>query len=104
MSIITNGLDGFKLLLGDIIVCGRTKAEPEKRLEALSKRLHDYNFLINDDKSFFCVLLVDFVSHTVCLAVVQPLKSNINGIVKFVAPTSCKKARSLLKAANFCRK
>ena len=104
MSIITKGLDGVKFLMDDIIVCGKSKAEHDSRLERLCKRLHDYHVLINMDKSIFGVPTVDFVGHTVSADGVKPLKSNITAIENLEVPTNSKKVRSLLGAANFYRK
>lgn len=104
MSIITKALHCVKLLFDVIIVCGRTKAEHNKRLDQLCKRLHDYNVLINDEKSSFSVPSVDFVCHTVFPAGVQFLKSNIVVIVNLEAPTFCKKVRYFIGAANFYQK
>ena len=104
MSIITKGLDGVKFLMDDIIVCGRSKSQHDSRLEKLCKRLHDYNVLINEEKSTFGVTTVDFVGHTVSADGVKPLKSNITAIENLEVPTNCKKVRSLLGAANFYRK
>ncbi|MFZ1075317.1 MAG: reverse transcriptase family protein [Minisyncoccia bacterium] len=104
MSIITKGLEGVKFLIDDIIICGRLKAEHDIRLEQLCKRLHEYNVLINDDKSKFCVTSVDFVGHTVSSQGVSPLQSNIEAITKLETPDSTKRVRSFLGAANFYRK
>lgn len=68
--------------LDDIIVFGHTKTEHDKRLVQVRQRLHDYTVLINDKKSSFCVLTVDNVRHNVFSAGFQPLKLNIDEIVK----------------------
>ena len=91
MSIITNRLEGVKFLIDDIIICNRSKAEHDYRLEQLCKRLHDYNVLINDEKSKFCAPTVNFVGHTVSAQGVQPLQSNIEAIEKLETPDTTKK-------------
>lgn len=96
-------LNSLKLLFDDIIVSGRKKANNDKRLEALCKRLHDYNVIINENKSSF-VRLLDFEEHTISSTGVLPLNSNIGGIVNFDAPTFCKKISPYLEAANLYRK
>ena len=88
MSIITKGLEGVKFIIDDIIVCSRSKAEHDTRLQQLCKHLHDYTVLINDEKSMFCVLHVDFVGHIVSSQGVKPLQSNIEAITKLETPDS----------------
>ena len=85
-------------------MCGKSKSQHDSRLEILCKRLHDYNVLINEEKSTFGVPTVDFVGHTVSANGVRPLKSNVEAIQNLEVPTTCKKVRSLLGAANFYRK
>jgi len=104
MSIVTKGIAGVKHLIDDIIVCERNRSEHDQRFDALCRRLHSYRVIINEEKSIFGAPAVDFVGHTVSSAGVQPLQSNIDGILKLEIPDTCKNVRSFVGYANFYRK
>ena len=101
---LISGIPGVKNLLDDIIVCGKTQAEHDSRLERVLKSLATHDVVINADKSAFGVSAVDFVGHRVTSQGVSPLQSNVEAISMLEAPDSLKGLRSFIGAASFYRK
>ena len=101
---IIDGCQGTRNLLDDILVSGRSNADHDGKLETVLKRLNEYNATINTAKCKFGVEKVEFVGHTISSEGVQPLHSNVEGIMNILEPANKKELQSFLGAANYYRK
>ena len=90
---ILEGLDGCVSILDDILVYGRSMAEPDERLRRVLDRLVQYNATINRGKCFIGVPEVEFNGNHVSGTGVKPLLSNVSAILNILVPID---ARQLL--------
>ena len=85
---LINGIPKVKILLDDIIICGKTQAEHDERLKRVLQNLAEHDVVIKTDKSSFSVDAVDFVGHRVTPQGVSPLQSHVEDISKLGTPTN----------------
>ena len=98
---ILSGCDGAKNMLDDIIVCGATQAEHDRRLHKLLAKRNEVNCTINIGKCRFSVQTVEFVGHEISSQGVKPLKSNVDAKLNATQPANIKQVQSFLGAANY---
>ena len=98
------GCEGTRNLLDDIVVCGRTREEHDRRLLEVLRRLQLHNVTINVEKTQLSVEEVNFVGHRVSRDGIRPLHSNVSAVVSLPTPSSAEQLRRFLGAANYYRK
>lgn len=96
MESILAGLEGVIVYLDDIVVFGSTQEEHDKRLQALLKRLQEYNVLLNKEKCIFGAVEIEFLGHVLSEKGVSPTESRIEAITKFREPKTVAELRSFL--------
>ncbi|XP_062542448.1 uncharacterized protein K02A2.6-like [Armigeres subalbatus] len=101
---ILKGLDGIRHFIDDVLVFGRNKAEHDRRLSALLKRLEEYGLTINMSKCQFGRSSVTFMEHELQENGILPAHGKLATIKSFRHPESAEEVRSFLGLANYVGK
>ena len=94
MNELLEGLEGVEVQIDDIIVFGSDKAEHDKRLDNVLKRLLHANITLNKAKCEFGVKSVKILGHIVSSEGISPDPSKIKAILSIPKPTNVKELRS----------
>jgi hypothetical protein len=87
--------------IDDILVYGETKAEHDRALTKVLRRLHENDFRLNPPKCLFFREEIPFLGHIVNFSGIKIDPENIEPIVHTPIPTTIKKVQSFLGAVNF---
>lgn len=101
METILAGLDGIIIYLDDIVVFGSTKAEHDKRLRELLKRLDQYGVLLNNRKCQYGVNEIEFLGHVLNPEGVKPTENRVKAIKCFREPETVSELRSFLGLVTY---
>lgn len=96
METVLAGLEGIIVYLDDIVVFGSTKAEHDKRVAALMKRMEEYGILLNQQKCIFGAEEIEFLGHVLSAKGVQATESRIAAVQNFREPKTLAELRSFL--------
>lgn len=100
MEKILKGLDGVIIFIDDILIFGHSKAEHDRRLAAVMKRLEDNGLTVNNRKCQFGKDKVTFVGHELSAQGILPTQEKISAVKSFRRPESAEEVRSFLGLAN----
>ncbi|XP_065073800.1 uncharacterized protein K02A2.6-like, partial [Ochlerotatus camptorhynchus] len=101
MEAILAGLEGIIIYLDDIVVFGETRAEHDKRLQALLKRLEQYGVLLNEQKCVYGVTEIEFLGHVLNSEGVKPTENRVMAIKCFREPKNVSELRSFLGLVTY---
>lgn len=96
METVLVGLEGVIVYLDDVVVFGSTKKEHDRRVEALLKRMNEYEILLNQQKCIFGVQEIDFLGHVMSEKGVRPTESRMAAVKNFREPKTIAELRSFL--------
>ncbi|CDQ88437.1 unnamed protein product [Oncorhynchus mykiss] len=72
MEQITEGLDGVRVYVDDLVVCRSTQMEHDERLEKTMQRIRPCGLKLNKDKSLFSVNEIKFLRDKISAEGIQP--------------------------------
>ena len=101
VSSVLSGIPGVLNLLDDVVVCGTTTEEHDRRLHEVLARLEKHRFTLNEDKCRFAAPQIDFVGYRVTAEGVTPTHDNAAAIQRLPTPTNTKELASFLGTTNF---
>lgn len=96
MESILAGLEGVIIYLDDIVIYGSSKAEHDRRLQAVLKRLDEYGVLLNHQKCIYGVKELEFLGHILSEKGVCPTEGRVDAIKNFREPKTVAELRSFL--------
>lgn len=96
MERVLAGCKNALVYLDDILVFGRDVKDHDENLNAVLKRLEEYNVQLNTEKLELRKLQVKFVGHVISGGGVAPACDKLEAIRKFRPPASSEELRSLL--------
>jgi len=104
MQQITLDLPGVLVYLDDILVFGNTEKEHDERLEALNKKLVEFNVKLNMEKSLIKSRQVKFLGHVLTEKGIQPNKDLIASIVNAPYPGNKTQLQSFIGSVQYYSK
>nr|XP_012136803.1 PREDICTED: uncharacterized protein K02A2.6-like [Megachile rotundata] len=88
MNEVTSGLDFCFTYIDDILVASENEEQHLRHLEALFKRLREYELVINPSKCIFGAAAVEFLGHRVSADGLQPLPEKVQAISEYPPSTT----------------
>ena len=106
VSIVLAGLpwDRAQAYLDDILVAGASFDDHLENLGTVFSRLAMHGLKLNAEKCELFRSEVNYLGHVVGRSGVRPLRSNVEAIVNFPAPTTVRQLRSFNGMVNFYKK
>ncbi|XP_029717333.2 uncharacterized protein K02A2.6-like [Aedes albopictus] len=101
---ILKGLKGIKVFVDDILVFAKTQEEHDRRVQAVLRRLKEYEITVNMDKSEIGKKAVDFMGHTLSAKGISPMNNKVSAIQTFRRPSNVAEMRSFLGLVNYVGK
>ncbi|XP_072169474.1 uncharacterized protein [Diadema setosum] len=101
VSSVLSGIPGVLNLLDDVVVCGATTEEHDRRLHKVLSRLAKHRFTLNEEKCKFAASEIDFMGYRVTAEGVMPTQDNAAAIQLLPTPTNVKELASFLGTTNF---
>ncbi|XP_058816725.1 uncharacterized protein K02A2.6-like [Topomyia yanbarensis] len=101
---ILKGLDGVVHFIDDILVFGRSKAEHDRRVAAVMKRLISCGLTINEDKCQWGRKSVTFLGHELSQDGILPTEQKVSAVKSFRCPETSEEVRSFLGLVNYVGK
>lgn len=92
-----------ELYLDDLIIYGSTEEEFLANLEAVFKRLEEYEITLNPTKCIIGSSSVEYVGHTINNKGLHFKREKLDGVINFPLPTKFKHLKSFLGLANYFR-
>ena len=102
MRSILVGCEGVTNFIDDIIVCGRTKEEHDRRLDRVIEILSMKGLTLNEKKCVFGKNEIVFLGFQISGQRYKPLESKVEAVNRFRAPKTAEEVRSILGLVNFC--
>ncbi|KAK9510273.1 hypothetical protein O3M35_005093 [Rhynocoris fuscipes] len=99
-----SGLKGVAYYLDDIIVTGRNKRDHMANLVEVFKRIREYGFHVNKEKSKFFQKSVNYLGHTVSAAGLQTSPQKVDAILKMPPPADGKQLESFMGMVTYFSK
>ena len=90
--------------MDDIVIFSKSLNEHLQHLQAIFKKLRQYNFKVQIEKSKFLRKDVEFLSHVITPQGIKPNPSKINAIEKYPIPTTTKEIKSFLGLIGYYRR
>ena len=101
MEMLLRGLQGIHIYLDDVVVCGRTRAEHDSRLQAVLNRIQQHEVTLNKDKCLFGVETVEFLGFRISRAGISVNPARVQGIKDLRAPQTSKELQTVLGMFGF---
>uniref|UniRef100_A0A8R1EML3 RNA-directed DNA polymerase n=4 Tax=Caenorhabditis japonica TaxID=281687 RepID=A0A8R1EML3_CAEJA len=96
-----SGLEGVAAYMDDLIICGSTVEEHNRRLHSLFERIKEYGLRVKSSKCSFLQSEVKFLGFIVNRNGRRPDPAKITAIEKMPAPTDVSQLRSFLGLVQF---
>ena len=90
--------------MDDIVIFSKSLNEHLQYLQAKFKKLRQYNFKVQIEKSKFLRKDVEFLSHVITPQGIKPNPSKIDAIEKYPIPTTTKEIKSFLGLIGYYRR
>ncbi|KAK2710450.1 hypothetical protein QYM36_011843 [Artemia franciscana] len=90
------GLDGFAVIIDDLLVFGSTLEEHDKRLVAVLERARAKGIKFNKAKCSFCVTSVTYFGHVISEQGMQPDPDKLEAINNMPTPSNSEELATLL--------
>ncbi|KAK2578707.1 hypothetical protein KPH14_012663 [Odynerus spinipes] len=97
-----DGCEGVTNFIDDIIVCGRTKEEHDKRLKRVLEVLKEKGLTLNKEKCVLGKKEIVFLGFRISGKGYHPLESKVEAVNNFRKPKTAEEIRSFLGLVNFC--
>lgn len=101
---ILMGLPGFVCYINDILICGESREEHDKRLEEVLRRLDKHNVKVKADKCEFSKTDVSYLGHLITADGIKPLTKKTKAITECPSPSNVDELRSWLGLINYYSK
>ncbi|KAK2709399.1 hypothetical protein QYM36_013157 [Artemia franciscana] len=98
------GLEGFEIILDDMIVYGDTQEEHDERLAAILERALVKGIRFNEEKCEFSVSRVKYFGHVISSEGMQPDPDKIRAINNMPSPSCREELQTLLGMINYLAK
>ncbi|KAK2718681.1 hypothetical protein QYM36_005872, partial [Artemia franciscana] len=98
------GLDGFAVIIDDLLVFGSTLEEHNKRLVAVLERARAKGIKFNKAKCSFCVTSVTYFGHVISEQGMQPDPDKLEAINNMPTPSNSEELATLLGMLNYLAK
>ncbi|KAK2715714.1 hypothetical protein QYM36_010329 [Artemia franciscana] len=98
------GLDGFAVIIDDLLVFGSTLEEHNKRLVAVLERGRAKGIKFNKAKCSFCVTNVTYFGHVISGQGMQPDPDKLKAINNMPTPSNSEELATLLGMLNYLAK
>ena len=92
------------IFLDDIVVHASTVEKHDKILSLVLSRLAEHGVVLNYEKTLLGVEKLEFDGHTISADGIQPIFSNVDGIVKAPLPQNASQLKSFLGAVGYYAK
>jgi len=99
---ILRDCEGTINFIDDIIICGKTREQHDKRLEKVFETLREKGITLNKSKCVFRKKEITFMGFRISGNGYQPLESKVEAVEKFRTPRTAEEIRSFLGLVNFC--
>ena len=101
METLLRGLPGVQVYLDDVVICGRTRAEHDSRLQAVLERLQRHEVTLNRDKCLFGVESVEFLGFVISKEGISVNPARVQGIRDMQIPQTTKALQTALGMFGF---
>ncbi|CAK1587556.1 unnamed protein product [Parnassius mnemosyne] len=101
MTSLLAGIPGVAVLIDDIIICGRTMLEMQKRLDLVLDRIEGAGLRLNKMKCQFAKEKVEFLGYVIDSEGIHPAPSKVESIVNTPAPKNKRELQAFLGLYNF---
>ncbi|KAK2719307.1 hypothetical protein QYM36_004954 [Artemia franciscana] len=98
------GLDGFAVIIDDLLVFGSTLEEHNKRLVAVLETARAKGIKFNKAKCSFCVTSVTYFGHVISEQGMQPDPDKLEAINNMPTPSNSEELATLLGMLNYLAK
>ncbi|KAK2723716.1 hypothetical protein QYM36_002156 [Artemia franciscana] len=98
------GLEGFEIIIDDMIVYGNTQEEHDERLAAILERALVKGIRFNEEKCEFSVSRVKYFGHVIGSEGMQPDPDKIRAINNMPSPSCREELQTLLGMINYLAK
>ncbi|KAK2721424.1 hypothetical protein QYM36_003645 [Artemia franciscana] len=98
------GLDGFSVIIDDLLVFGSTLEEHNKRLVAVLERARAKGIKFNKAKCSFCVTSLTYFGHVISEQGMKPDPDKLEAINKMPTPSNSEELSTLLGMLNYLAK
>ncbi|KAK2724943.1 hypothetical protein QYM36_001408 [Artemia franciscana] len=98
------GLEGFEIIIDDMIVYGNTQEEHDERLAAILERALVKGIRFNEEKCEFSVSRVKYFGHVISSEGMQPDPDKIRAINNMPSPSCREELQTLLGMINYLAK
>ncbi|KAK2727383.1 hypothetical protein QYM36_008018 [Artemia franciscana] len=98
------GLDGFAVIIDDLLVFGSTLEEHNKRLVAVLERARAKGIKFSKAKCSFCVTSVTYFGHVISEQGMQPDPDKLKAINNMSTPSNSEELTTLLGMLNYLAK
>ncbi|PIK50829.1 hypothetical protein BSL78_12300 [Apostichopus japonicus] len=95
MCQIMDGIPGCQVYIDDILVCGKTKEEHDKRLRLVFERAREHNLRLNKSKCKLGVREVKYVGHILSKNGMRIDNAKVQAIVEMPSPNSKKELEKI---------
>ncbi|PIK51938.1 Transposon Ty3-I Gag-Pol polyprotein [Apostichopus japonicus] len=104
MCQIMDGIPGCQVYIDDILVCGKTKEEHDKRLRLVFERAREHNLRLNKSKCKLGVREVKYVGHILSKNGMRIDNAKVQAIVEMPSPNSKKELERFLGIIQYLSK
>ncbi|KAK2715845.1 hypothetical protein QYM36_010419 [Artemia franciscana] len=98
------GLEGFEIIIDDMIVYGNTQEEHDKRLAAILQRALVKGIRFNEERCKFSVSRVKYFGHVISSEGMQPDPNKIHAINNMPSPSCREELQTRLGMINYLAK
>ena len=104
MARCLDGLDHARAHVNNALVTSNGSHEDHlKKVEEVTKRLHDFGFRINLKKSHFAADNAEHLGHLISTKGIQPQPKKVEAINRLLPPKTKRQLRHFLGMISFCR-